>query len=59
MMLLDTGWQEVVVVTDHGWLLMPGGLPKVDMPKFLTSTRWGRCAALQTSAEPASVPRHI
>ena len=26
--LLDHGWQKVVVVTDHGWLLMPGDLPK-------------------------------
>lgn len=50
--LLDAGWQEVVVVTDHGWLLLPGGLPKVDMPKFLTATRWGRCAALEASANP-------
>ena len=24
--LLEAGWQEVRVVTDHGWLLVPGGL---------------------------------
>ena len=42
--LLDHGWQKVVVVTDHGWLLMPGGLPKLELPEHLTETRKGRCA---------------
>jgi hypothetical protein len=48
--LLETGWQEVRVVTDHGWLLVPGGLPKADLPKYLTATRWGRCAVVKPSA---------
>ena len=48
--LLDAGWQEVRVVTDHGWLLVPGGLPKADLPKYLTATRWGRCAVVKPSA---------
>jgi hypothetical protein len=52
--LLDAGWQAVRVVTDHGWLLMPGGLPKVDLPKHLASTKWSRCALLQ-GATPAGV----
>lgn len=26
--LLQSGWQRVRVVTDHGWLILPGGLPK-------------------------------
>ena len=34
--LLDAGWQQVVVVTDHGWLYVPGGLPKVELPYYLT-----------------------
>jgi hypothetical protein len=42
--LLDAGWRAVRVVTDHGWLLMPGGLPKVDLPAFMTMTKWARCA---------------
>ncbi len=42
--LLDAGWEGVRVVTDHGWLLLPGGLPKVELPKHLTATRWARCA---------------
>ena len=46
-MLLDEGWKEVRVVTDHGWLWLPGGLPKVDLPRFLTSSRWARCAAIE------------
>ena len=48
--LLQAGWKNVRVVTDHGWLLVPGGLPKVDLPKFLTETRWGRCAVLTDAA---------
>lgn len=34
--LLDSGWRQVVVVTDHGWLYLPGGLPKVELPYYLT-----------------------
>ena len=49
--LLDAGWREVRVVTDHGWLWLPGGLPKVELPKFLTQTRWARCAAIQGESE--------
>ena len=49
--LLKAGWTEVVVVTDHGWLLVPNGLPKVDLKAFLTETRWSRCAALKTDAQ--------
>ncbi len=49
--LLEAGWREIRIVTDHGWLLLPGDLPKVDLPKFLAESRWGRCAALK---EPAT-----
>ena len=45
--LLDAGWREVRVVTDHGWLWLPGGLPKVDLPKYLTQSRWARYAAIE------------
>jgi hypothetical protein len=48
--LLEAGWQEVRIVTDHGWLLMPKGLPKADLPKYLTATRWRRCAVVKESA---------
>jgi hypothetical protein len=40
--LLDAGWRAVRVVTDHGWLLVPAGLPKIELPAFLTTSRWGR-----------------
>ncbi|MEZ5598076.1 MAG: BREX-1 system phosphatase PglZ type B [Pseudomonadales bacterium] len=45
--LLEAGWKEIRVVTDHGWLWLPGGLPKVDLPKYLTASRWARCAAIE------------
>jgi hypothetical protein len=48
--LLAAGWREVRVVTDHGWLLLPGGLPKTDLPKYLTATRWRRCAVVKSTA---------
>ena len=48
--LLEAGWKEVRVVTDHGWLLMPKGLPKSELPKFLTATRWRRCAVVKPNA---------
>lgn len=48
--LIDAGWKEIKIVTDHGWLLMPGGLPKVDLPKYLTESRWARCASVKEGA---------
>lgn len=48
--LLRAGWERVRVVTDHGWLLMPGGLPKQELPTWLTETKWGRCALLRDGA---------
>jgi hypothetical protein len=48
--LLEAGWKEVRVVTDHGWLLLPKGLPKSELPKFLTATRWRRCAVVKPTA---------
>jgi hypothetical protein len=49
--LIEAGWTEVLVVTDHGWLLVPNGLPKVELKAFLTETRWSRCAALKPEAQ--------
>lgn len=49
--LLQAGWRRVRVVTDHGWLWMPGGLPKVDLPKHLTVSKWGRCALPEPQAK--------
>ena len=55
LLLLDAGWRSVRVVTDHGWLLLPGGLPKIDLPKHLTESRWSRCATVAGASRP-SVP---
>jgi hypothetical protein len=49
--LLQAGWKRVRVVTDHGWLMVPGGLPKVDLPKHLTASRWSRCAIPSPGAQ--------
>jgi hypothetical protein len=48
--LLKHGWKQVLVVTDHGWLLLPGGLPKAHLPEHLTAVRKGRCARLKESS---------
>lgn len=48
--LIQSGWKKVVVITDHGWLWMPGGLPKTDLPTHLTASKWGRCALPQPGA---------
>lgn len=44
---LDAGWRSVRIVADHGWLLLPGGLPVVNLPKHLTESRWARCALVK------------
>jgi len=48
--LLSSGWQTVRIVTDHGWLLLPAGLPKMDLPAPLVENKWGRCASLKPGA---------
>jgi hypothetical protein len=53
--LIKAGWSEVVVVTDHGWLLLPFGLPKVELKAFLAEHRWGRCAALKSGAQTSAL----
>jgi hypothetical protein len=45
--LISWGWKQILVVTDHGWLLLPGNLPKTDLPEHLTLLRKGRCARLK------------
>lgn len=48
--LCEAGWRKVRIVTDHGWLLVPGGLPKSELPMHQAETRWGRCAVLKDTA---------
>jgi hypothetical protein len=54
--LLESGWQVVRVVTDHGWLYLPGGLEKVNLPQHLTVKRKGRAARLRDDAGPVEHP---
>ena len=55
--LLNGGWNAVRVVTDHGWLLLPGGLPKVDLPHYLAASKWARCATLKGESA-STVPEY-
>ena len=59
--LLTAGWQEVKVVTDHGWLLLPFGFSTVKLPEHLTIRRKGRCARLKkgSQVEYQTVPWHF
>jgi hypothetical protein len=49
--LLNAGWKKVLVTSDHGWLLLPGGLPSAQLPAHLTVTKWGRCAVGKPGAQ--------
>lgn len=46
----EAGWTRFRIVTDHGWLLVPGCLPKSELPMFEAESRWGRCAVLKDSS---------
>ncbi len=50
--LMAAGWRKVTIVTDHGWLLLPGGLEKHELPGFLVESRWSRCAAIKGQSNP-------
>ncbi len=59
--LLDAGWSAVTVVTDHGWLLLPSGLPKNEgLPVAATTSKKGRCARVKdgASVDVPTVPWH-
>ena len=45
--LFAAGFRKIRIVTDHGWLLVPGGMEKEELPKDHIETRWGRCALLK------------
>lgn len=44
--LLAAGWRQVMVITDHGWLLTSEPMPKTELPQHHTVIRKGRCARL-------------
>ncbi|MBF4285777.1 BREX-1 system phosphatase PglZ type B, partial [Vibrio anguillarum] len=49
--LLDAGWKRIKIVTDHGWLWVPDGLPKGEIHKSLGTNRQRRCAILKSNAQ--------
>ena len=55
--LLEVGWRSVRLVTDHGWLWLPGGLPMVSLPKHLVASKWARCAVVSGESRPSDVLR--
>jgi hypothetical protein len=48
--LVGAGFETIRIVTDHGWLLVPGGLPKTELSSSLAENVWGRCAAVKPGA---------
>lgn len=48
--VLEQGIETIKIVTDHGWLYLPGGLPKQELPAYLTDSKWGRCALIKETA---------
>ena len=48
--------RRVRIITDHGWLLLPGGLPVAKLETGLTETKWTRCAMVKEGAR-TTVPQ--
>lgn len=49
--LFDAGWKRIRIVTDHGWLWVPNGLPKGELNKSLGKNRQRRCAILKDNVQ--------
>ena len=47
----ERGIKRIKIVTDHGWLLLPGGLPKTAINAELTQARWGRCVLMKEGVD--------
>jgi len=54
--IFSAGWGSVQIVTDHGWLLSPMGLPKTELSPLMSDTKWHRFATLK---QGASTKEHI
>ena len=50
---LERDWLRIRVVTDHGWLLLPGGLPSSRSPFVSRRDEMGRCATVKGDSSPA------
>ena len=58
--LKTAGWSRVRIVTDHGWLLMPGGCEPIKLPASTVIAKGCRAAVLQedAAAELEFLPWH-
>jgi hypothetical protein len=58
--LKSAGWSRVRIVTDHGWLMMPGGFELIRLPPSALIAKGCRAAILQENAgaELAFLPWH-
>jgi len=51
----EAGAKKVEVVTDHGWLWLPGALPKYDLPSGIAATKSKRYAAMKPGVQTDAV----
>jgi hypothetical protein len=58
--LKAAGWPRLRIVTDHGWLLMPGGFEPIRLPPSAVIAKGSRAAILhdEAAAELAFLPWH-
>ena len=58
--LKTAGWARLRIVTDHGWLLMPGGCEPIKLPASTVIAKGCRAAVLQeeAAAELEFLPWH-
>lgn len=49
--IFQAGWEKVLILSDHGWLLSPINLPKTDLPACLSESKWHRFATLKEGAQ--------
>jgi hypothetical protein len=58
--LVNAGWQNIRIVTDHGWLWVPNKLAEANISKNIVKKRLARCAILKDNIVTAElkVPWH-
>ncbi|WP_193038368.1 BREX-1 system phosphatase PglZ type B [Pseudoalteromonas nigrifaciens] len=58
--LIAAGWKNIRIVTDHGWLWVPGKLAEANISKNQVKKRLARCAILKDniSTDELKVPWH-
>ena len=56
--LLESGWQHIRIVTDHGWLWVPDQLPKAEINKNMCKKQLVRCAILKDNVATEHLKMH-